>query len=450
MVTDPYSDSIYAEIEVTPWEEVRTLQEERLLEQVEYLAAESDFYRQKFSEWDLDPTEIRSLEDFERIPYTVKEDERQNQVDPTAEQPLGPHQAAARTDLARIMSSSGTTGEPTFFGLTSNDYDAWIEMAARAVYAAGARPDDVFLHAIGRTMVPGGLPYVEGLQQMGATIVPAGDGSTERILKTADKLEVDGLFSTASHFQYLIERAPEVTDRTVEELPVTKLIGGGEPGIANPDVRRQLHEAYDAERVSEVMGIGDVAAALSGECHVEDGMHFVGQEFVYMELVDVETGEPKPLEAGAEGEIVYTPLGREATPLLRFKSGDYARIVDTECECGRTSPRFQIIGRADDMLIYKAQNVYPAGIREVVAEVDGASPKLKVVLPHEGKVQFDDPIPIEVGRDPDSTRSDDDVADDIATAVRSQLNVRVDPTVLPAEEIELSEYKTDLVRVADE
>ncbi|WP_148414069.1 phenylacetate--CoA ligase family protein [Haloferax sp. KTX1] len=449
-MTDTGSEAVYAEIELRDWDEVRTLQEERLLDQVEYLATESEYYREQFDEWGIDPDDVQSMDDFADIPFTVKEDERRNQVDPSIDQPLGPHQAADRAELARVMSSSGTTGEPTFFGLTSDDYDAWIEMAARSVYAAGARPDDVFLHAIGRTMVPGGLPYVEALQEIGATVVPAGDGSTERILKTADKLNVDGLFSTASHFQYLIERAPEVTDRTVGELPVTKLIGGGEPGIANPDVRSQLHEAYDADRVSEVMGIGDIAAALSGECTVENGMHFVGQEYVYLELIDVETGEPIDLEPGAEGEVVYTPLGREATPLLRFRSGDYARIIDMGCECGRTSPRFQIIGRADDMLIYKAQNIYPAGIREVVGEIEGASPKMKVVLPHEGKVQFDEPIPIEVARSPDTERPEDELVDDIATSVREQLNVRVDPTVLPSEEIELSEYKTDLVRVADD
>jgi phenylacetate-coenzyme A ligase PaaK-like adenylate-forming protein len=446
-MADAYSESVYSEIEVQDWEEVRAMQEERLLEQVEYLMAESDFYRKKFDEWDINPDNIQSIDDFGKIPFTIKEDERQNQIDPSVDQPLGPHQAADRADLARIMSSSGTTGEPTFFGLTSNDYNAWIEMAARSVYATGARPDDVFLHAIGRTMVPGGLPYIEALQEIGATIIPAGDGSTEQILKTADKLGVDGLFSTASHFQYLIERAPEVTNRTVEELSVSKLIGGGEPGIANTDVRSQLYDAYDAERVSEVMGIGDIAAALSGECQVENGMHFVGQEYVYMELIDVETGEPKDLEPSAEGEIVYTPLGREATPLLRFRSGDYARIIDMECECGRTSPRFQIIGRADDMLIYKAQNVYPAGIREVVSEIEGASPKMKVVLPDKDKVQFDEPIPIEVTQDSETDRSDDELINGIATAVREQLNIRVEPTILPTEEIKLSEYKTDLVRV---
>lgn len=449
-MTTPYTDNIYAEIETRPWEEVRALQEERLREQVQYLASESAFYRKRFREWDIAPDEIRSLEDLRDVPFTTKDDERQNQESVSRTQPLGSHQAASRAELARIMSSSGTTGEPTFFGLTPTDWDSWLEMGARAVYACGVRPDDVWVHAIGRTMVPGGDPYVESIQRVGATIVPAGDGSTERILKTTEKLSADGLFGTASYARYLIDRTPEVVGKEVGDLDLRKLIGGGEPGMGNPEIRSNLYDTYGAERVSEVMGIGDVAAALSGECAVENGMHYVGQEFVLMELVEPATGEHVDIEPGAEGEIVYTPLTREATPLLRFRSGDYARIIDTECSCGRTSPRFQIVGRADDMLIYKAQNVYPAGIREVVADIAGASPRIKVVKPSRDKVQFDDPIPVEVVKDEESDRDDDDVLEEIRHTVREKLGVRVDPHLVSPADVELSVYKTDLVRVEDE
>lgn len=446
----PHTDNIYAEIEIRPWEEVRSLQEERLRTQVKYLASESAFYRKRFDEWDISPEDIRSLEDLHEVPLTSKDDERRSQESVTRTQPLGSHQAAAREEVVKIMSSSGTTGDPTFFGLTPSDWDSWLEMGARAVYACGVRPDDVWIHAIGRTMVPGGDPYVESIQRVGATVVPAGDGSTERILKTAEKLSADGLFGTASYARYLINRTPEVVGKEVGDLDLRKLIGGGEPGMGNPEIRSNLHDAYGAERVSEVMGIGDVAAALSGECAVEEGMHYVGQEFVLMELIDPETGEHIEINPGAEGEIVYTPLTREATPLLRFRSGDYARIIDTDCSCGRTAPRFQIIGRADDMLIYKAQNVYPAGIREVIAEIEGASPRIKVVKPSADKVQFNDPIPVEVVKDGQSNRPDSAIIEEIQQVVRDKLGVRVDPHLVSPGDVELSVYKTDLVRVADE
>lgn len=167
-----------------------------------------------------------------------------------------------------------------------------------------------------------------------------------------------------------------------------------------------------------------------------------------MELIDPETEEHVDMKAGAEWEFVYTPLQREATPLLRFRSGDYARITGSgECSCGRTSPKIQVIGRADDMLIYKGQNVYPAGIREVLADVEGASSRMKIVLPEAGKAHFTDPIPVEVVHDKDADRGEEDIAEEFASLVRERLKVRVEPTIVAREDVDLSVYKTDLVRV---
>lgn len=449
-MSDPHSTTVWAEIETQPWSAVKSVQEDRLQKQVQYLASESDYYRRKFREWDVNPNDIQTISDLASIPFTSKEEERNNQTDPIPEQPLGDHQAAPREELVRILSSSGTTGEPTFFGQTDSDWKAWREMGARAVYASGARPDDVFLHGIGRTMVPGGIPYVEAFQHVGVAIIPAGDGSTKRILETADKMSVDGLFVTTSHSQYLSDRAPDEIGKTVDELDVQKIIGGGEPGMSNPDIRQAIDGAYNPDRIGQVMGIGEVSSAVAGECEEENGMHFVGQEFILMELIDPDTEEQLALESGAQGELVYTPLGREATPLLRFRSGDYVEVLETNCSCGRTSPRFRIIGRTDDMLIYKAQNVYPAAIRDTVSDVSGASTRVKVVLPKAGTVHFEDPIPIEVVRSKDSDRSNDEILEDIRSLVRDRLNVRVDPSLVSRDDVELSVYKTDLSKVAGE
>ena len=318
----------YAEIESRPWDDVMDEHLSLLRDQLAYLASESAYYRERFDEWGVEPDAVETFEDFGEIPFTTKDDERVAQEAVTRDEPLGPHQAADRASLNRVMSSSGTTGEPTFFGLTSGDLVAWREMCARACYANGVRPEDVVVHANGRTMVPGTLPYVEGLTDIGATVVPAGSESSERILETVERLDADVLFTTASHLQYLVTRAPEVVGEPVSDLSVRKLVGGGEPGTSDPEIRAHLHEAWDADVVTETMGIGDVAAAVAGECTEEDGMHLVCQGYVHVELVDPDTGERVPMEAGAEGELVYTPLGREATPLLRFRSGDYARVVD--------------------------------------------------------------------------------------------------------------------------
>ncbi|RLM89225.1 phenylacetate--CoA ligase family protein [Halobellus sp. Atlit-38R] len=440
---------VYDSIETEPWAEIQERHSELLDQQVDYLAAESEYYQRKFDEWGIDPDDIDSIEALRAVPFTTKDDERACQVETDPERPLGEHQAVATERLNRTISSSGTTGKPTYFGLTEQDRKKWNQVLKRCFYAAGIRPDDTLIFGVGQTMVPGGTPYFEGLTKLGSNVVPAGGGTTERLLSATTDLDGDVLFTTTSHLRYLSERAPELLDHDVDELPVTKLIGGGGPGIANPEIREELYDVWDATDVREIMGLGDVVACLWSECEAENGMHFHGQEHAHVELVDPETEEVVPFEDGAEGELVYTPLQREATPLLRFRSGDVARVTGTECECGRTSPKIQCIGRTDDMLIYKGMNVFPSAIRDVVSDVDGAQPHVRVIVPDADQVHFEKPIPLEVVVDPDTARSEDEIAGDVVDAVRSHLKVRVEPRLVDLDDIELSEYKADLVVVED-
>lgn len=444
---DNHMIGIYDEIETQPWEEVRTKHEQLLHDQISYLASHSAFYQERFDDWAIDPTDIQSLADLTTIPFTTKDDERRCQAKITEDRPLGKHQAAPTDSIAVTLSSSGTTGKPTYFGLTAHDRDVWETLVARAARTMGIQPGDTVVHAIGRPIVPGGLPYIEGFAKAGANIVPAGGGSSEQLLTTLQDVSPTAIHSTPSHLEYLIDRAPEILGGDLSELTVQTVIGGGEPGLGNTEIREKLKRGWDVSGVRDVMGLGDVSGALAAECPEEEGAHFIGQGFVHPELINPESGESKPIQDGAEGELVYTPLVREATPLLRFRSGDYVRILGTECACGRTSPRLRVIGRSDDMLIYKAQNVYPEAIREVVATVDGATPRMKVTLSSEEKVQFTSPIPIRVVADETSRRSRTTVREEIQTQIRNHLGVRVNPTLVSPGEIEISEYKTNLVEI---
>lgn len=440
---------IYHPIESEPWDHVRQRHAEQLVDQLEYLAAESAYYQAQFAEWDVDVGSVTTLDEFRKLPFTTKDDQRRNQADPPADRPLGEHQAVPTAALNRTISSSGTTGKPTYFGLTRSDREYWNEVIKRCFHAAGIRPEDTVIFGVGQTMVPGGTPYFEAMTELGANVVPAGGGSTDSLLAALTDLHADVLFSTTSHLRYLTEKAPELLDRDVDELPVTKLIGGGGPGIANPAIRDTLYEQWEAEVVREIMGLGDVIACIWAECPEENGMHFCAQGHAHVELIDPESGEPVPFEDGAEGELVYTPLDREATPLLRYRSGDYATITGIDCSCGRTSPKMQCIGRTDDMLIYKGMNVFPSAIRDVVSDVPGVLPHIRVLLPKSDTVYFEDPIPVEVVVDPSAGREDDNIVDDVIDEVRSQLKVRIEPRLVDREAIELSEYKTELVVVRD-
>ena len=440
---------VYDPIETLPWDEVHAEAERLLADQLDYLAEHSEFYRLRFEEWDVDPYAIDTLKDLQAVPFTTKDDERTSQADPLPSRPLGEHQAAPKSALNRVISSSGTTGKPTYFGLTSQDRRDWNTVQKRAFYTAGVRPEDTVLFGAGQTMITGGTPYFESLTKLGANVVPAGGESTERLLSVALDLSPDILWTTTSHIRYLSETAEEVTGVAPRDFSMHKVIGGGGPGIGNPEIRREYYDAWDATLVREAMGLGDVLGCMWAECPEESGMHFHAQGYVHVELIDPETGETKEFAEGAEGELVYTHLRREATPLVRFRSGDYARVVGTDCDCGRAAPKIQVVGRADDMLIFKGMNVFPSAIRDVISEVRGVAARLRVIVP-EGKVHFEEPIPIEVAMEPGSDRAEADVVEDVIGTVRERLKVRVDPTVVALDDLPPGQYKTKLIEHRDE
>jgi len=435
---------VYDPVETRPWDEVLAEHERLLPEQLEYLAEHSDFYQRRFGQWDVDPFSIETLDDLRAVPFTTKQDERDSQTDPLPSRPLGEHQAVPKAALNRVISSSGTTGKPTYFGLTSQDRRDWNTVQKRAFYTAGVRPEDTVLFGAGQTMITGGTPYFESLTKLGANVVPAGGESTERLLSVALDVYPDILWTTTSHIRYLSETAEEVAGVAPADFSMRKVIGGGGPGIANPEIRQEFYDAWDATLVREAMGLGDVLGCMWAECEAKAGMHFHAQGYVHPELIDPETGESKPFEDGAEGELVYTHLRREATPLVRFRSGDYVRVGGTDCDCGRTAPRIQCIGRADDMLIYKGMNVFPSAIRDVISEVEGVAPRLRVIVP-EGQVHFERPIPIEIALEPGSARTESAVVEDVIGIVRDRLKARVDPTVVAVDDLPPGQYKTKLV-----
>lgn len=441
---------VYDPIETRPWEEVLAEHERILPKQIDYLREHSLFYQRRFEEWDIDPDEIDSLEALRTVPFTTKQDERDSQADPVPSRPLGEHQAAPKSALNRTISSSGTTGKPTYFGLTAQDRRDWNTVQKRVFYTLGVRPEDTVLFGAGQTMITGGTPYFESLTKLGANVVPAGGESTDRLLSVALDIYPDILWTTTSHIRYLSEQAEDVTGVPPEEFSFSKVIGGGAPGIGNPEIRQEFYDLWDVELVREGMGLGDVLGAMWGECEDESGMHFHGQGYVHVELIDPETGEARPFEAGAEGELVYTHLRREAVPLVRFKSGDYVQVTGTDCACGRTSPKIQVMGRADDMLIYKGMNVFPSAVRDVISDVEGVAPRLRVILPEPGKVNFEEPIPVEIAREPESDLADDEIIENAVREVRERLKARVDPTVVDVDDLPPGEYKTKLVEHRDE
>ena len=360
MQADEYFDP---EIETMGQEQLRTLQEANLAKQLDYLFARSVFYQEKFRAAGIRREHFRALSDCTNFPFTTKEELRESQL---ASPPLGKHIAADMTSVIRIQSSTGTTGRPSFVGLTRRDAQIWTQVTARSFYTMGIRPTDIVMHGASLTMFAGGLPVKDALELIGATFVPVGTGASEKLVLFAKALGANALHCTPSYAIYLADYVRREAGMDPRELGFKKIVCGAEPGGGIPSVRAKITEEWGA-RVTEGMGNADMVPVIFAECRGQSGMHYNGQEFVFIEIIDPESGKVLPIETGVSGELVYTSLERECVPLLRFRTRDRVVILGTSCSCGRTGFKLRCVGRTDDMLIVLGVNVFPSAVRDIVS-----------------------------------------------------------------------------------
>jgi phenylacetate-CoA ligase len=362
------ADRFWHEIEGRPWAEVRAIQEAQLRRQVAYLEGSSEFYRTKLRAAGVGVDKIRTTADLARVPFTLKTELRDSLAQCP---PLGFHLAAPMSRVIQIQASSGTTGSPSYIGLTQHDIRVWCEMGARTFYANGFRPGDVCLHAFSMSKgFVGGLPVVEILQYMGVCDIPVGaDAGVERLLRVCADQRPQVITGTPYFMIYMAEQAPAVLGCQAKDLGVRSISVGGEPGGGIPAVRASMEGLWAAD-VREMLGGTDLGCTYFGECEDKSGMHACAQEFILVEIIDPESGEQLPAESGVKGELVYTAIDREASPLLRFRTGDHVEVLGTSCRCGRTSPKIRCFGRTDDMLIVRGVNVFPSAIKDVVARLE--------------------------------------------------------------------------------
>ncbi|MCX4095545.1 phenylacetate--CoA ligase family protein [Nocardia sp. alder85J] len=363
----PFSESWWSEIEGAAPAEAERIQNERLGEQIRYLAARSEFYRTKFAEHGVDPAAVRTVADLAALPFTEKQELRDSL---SRTPPLGAHVAAAADEIVQIQASSGTTGSPSYVGLTRSDIDTWCELGARALYANGFRPGDRLLHGFGMSKgFVGGLPIVQILQYMGIVDIPIGaEAGAERLLRVQADQRPDALIGTPNFLIHLAERAPEIVGQAARDLGVRAISVGGEPGGGLPAIRERLETLWDATS-REMLGGTDIACTYWGECEAGDGMHFLSPDLMVAELIDPVSGAVVAPVAGAEGELVYTALRRRASPLLRFRTRDHVVVTGTDCACGRTGYKVRCVGRTDDMLIVRGINLFPSAIQQLIVEM---------------------------------------------------------------------------------
>jgi phenylacetate-CoA ligase len=421
------------EVEAAPWEETRRISVAAWERQFRRLRESSPFYARKWKEAGIGSSFV-SLGDLTRLPFTTKQDFKEAiDEDP----PFGSNLCVAPEQVKRVYQTSGTSGSPSVLALTRGDMETWTVMGTRTYYATGIHEHSSVLTTFGAgPFVAGHTHFV--LLRIGTRSVPVAPGDTERVTFGLRAGLADTLLATASFAQYLANKSPARLGS------LTHVVTGGEPGGGIPAIRDHIQEALGVT-VTEVMGIGDVAPSLFGECPHQQGMHFCGAGHVWVELIDPDTREPMEIETGAVGELVYTALTREAMPVVRFLGGDIVRIEGTSCECERTSFRMRVLGRRDDMFIVRGVNVYPTAILAVVGDFRPRVTGRARVVRTSTDTSIEPPIPIEV-EVTERHGSDDALVAEIEDAIHSKLTFRARVILVPEPDFGEAGYKTRLSR----
>ncbi len=359
-----------ATMERMPREQLRALQDERLRDVVRRVYENVPFYRDKMQKLGVTPKDIKGVKDIELLPFTNKQDLRDNY-------PFGLF-AVPQSEITRIHASSGTTGKPTVVGYTSGDIDRWAELMARAMYSAHVGKNDIVQVSYGYGLFTGGLGAHYGAERVGASVIPMSGGNTTRQLMLMEDFGSTALCCTPSYALNLAD-ALQREGIGLDRLKLKSGIFGAEPWTE--DMRRKIEEMLGIDAIniyglSEVMGPG-----VAVECMEKNGMHIWEDHF----LPEIIGADGKSLPYGEQGDLTFTTLTKHGMPLLRYRTHDLTTLTDEPCPCGRTHVRMgRVMGRTDDMLIIRGVNVFPSQVEHALLQVEGVEPHYQIVVDRVG------------------------------------------------------------------
>jgi len=432
------------DIETRPVDEQFKLDRDSFRRQVNYLYENSAFYQKKLRDAGFDASDaVGGLDDIRNLPFTEKDELRKTQA---VAPPFGEHLSCPPEELQRVFSTSGTTGVPCYLGLTRNDIDMYATNVARGYSAAGfSRGQRIVVGFNAGPFVAGAVYY--GFDKIGCTVIPVGTGNTERLVTAIQKLGATGISCTPSYGLYLIDWCQQQGIDT-HSLGLTNMITAGEPGGGDPLIRGRIEQAFGC-KVRESMGIGDISLSVWAEDDDGDGMHFMARGFVHVELIDPATGEPTDWTDGAEGELVYTALQRDAMPLLRFRSRDHVIVNMKANPTGRTGPRIRCVGRTDDMLIVRGVNLFPSAIRSILKEFTPDVSGMLQIRPKEQGVLQTPPLPVVIELGEGKNDPDGQLKERLKAEIRSRLLVGTAIELVPYGTLPRETYKAKLIDYSD-
>ncbi|MDR0628373.1 MAG: phenylacetate--CoA ligase [Treponema sp.] len=412
----------------------KKLQFARFKNLVEKLYADVPFYRTKLNDMDVKPRDIRSLADISKLPFTIKTDLRETY-------PYG-LLACPLAEIEEVHLSSGTTGIPVVDAYTKKDIHIWGESMARTLAGAGGTRNDTIQNGYGYGLFTGGLGVHYGAKTLGANVIPMSSGNTQRQLMVMQSFGSTILTCTPSYALFMAEEAAEA-GIDLRKLPLNKGCFGAEPWSEN--MRREIEsrygmKAYDIYGLTEIIGPG-----VAFECEVQDGLH-INEDLFYPEIIEPLTG--KSLPDGEKGELVFTTLTKEGTPLLRYRTRDITFLRRERCACGRTTVKMnRLFGRTDDMLIIRGVNVFPSQIEQALIEIEGTDPHYLIVVTR-GPSHLDEvELQVEVKQAffSDETKDLEGLRTKIETVIKSKLMISVKVKLVEPKTIERSMGKSKRV-----
>jgi len=413
--------------ETMPRDELERLQFERLQSTLKSVYERVSFYQNAFRDQGILPEDIRTFSDLAQLPFTTKDDLREDY-------PYGLF-AVPLSDVVRIHSSSGTTGRPTVVGYTQHDLDTWTELIARVLTAGGVSQQDIVQVSFGYGLFTGGFGLHYGAERIGATVIPVSSGNTSRQITIMQDLGTTALVCTPSYALHLSE-AMEESGVNPETLALRLGLFGGEPWCERMRIEiedRLKISATDNYGLSEVMGPG-----VSMECECKAGLH-INEDHFLTEIIDPDSEEVLP--PGKMGELVITTLTKEALPLIRYRTGDITQVKTDPCDCGRTFARMaKPAGRTDDMLIIRGVNIYPSQIEMALMEIEQAEPHYQLILTREGAMDQ-----LEVQLEVKESFSHPKLEKKIAHHLKNKLGLSISVQLVEPKALQRSEGKANRV-----
>jgi len=416
-------------------EKMRALQTERLKDLVNRVYHNTPFYRRKMDEMGVKPFDIKSIDDIVKLPFTHKQDLRDNYPFELFAVPM--------KEIVRVHASSGTTGKPTTVGYTKNDIDNWSEVVARSLTMAGITSQDIVQVSYGYGLFTGGLGAHYGAEKIGCSVIPISGGNTRRQLQLMSDFGSTALACTPSYALHIADAMAEF-GYSLDDIKLKAGVFGAEPWTEN--MRKELERkwninAFDIYGLSEIMGPG-----VSNDCIYHNGLH-VHEDHFFPEIVDPVTKEP--VAPGKEGELVFTTLTKEGIPLLRYNTRDLSRLFYEKCECGRTTVRMQkITGRSDDMLIIRGVNLFPSQIEHVLLELDETSAHYMLYIDRKNNLDtLELKVELDESKLTDTIRDLQNLSRKIEHSLNSAIGLSVKVTLVEPKTIVRSEGKA--IRVID-